>query len=62
MNQTVSISLQSQIAVITIDNPPVNALSQAVRQGLVECLNEVVNVSNGLTGVATTHPWIKQTW
>ena len=31
---SVSIQLRDKIAVITIDNPPVNAASQAVRQGL----------------------------
>ena len=29
---------RSNIAVITVDNPPVNALSQAVRQGLDEAV------------------------
>jgi len=36
---TVSIAMQGSIAVITIDNPPVNALSQSVRQGLVEAVD-----------------------
>ena len=39
MNPVVSITNQGQIAVITIDSPPVNALSQSVRSGLVECVN-----------------------
>jgi len=38
MNQAVSLNNQGPIAVITIDNPPVNALSQAVRSGLLECV------------------------
>jgi len=38
MTQVVSIAHQGNIAVITIDSPPVNALSQAVRSGLVECV------------------------
>ena len=35
-----AVSLQRQLstAIITINNPPVNALSQAVRQGLLDCL------------------------
>ncbi|WP_026620794.1 3-hydroxyacyl-CoA dehydrogenase (plasmid) [Ensifer sp. WSM1721] len=33
---TVSIEHQGEIAVVTVDNPPVNALSQALRQGLFE--------------------------
>lgn len=36
---TVSIAMHGSIAVITIDNPPVNALSQSVRQGLVEAMD-----------------------
>jgi len=31
---TVTIARQGEIAVVTVDNPPVNALSQALRQGL----------------------------
>jgi 3-hydroxyacyl-CoA dehydrogenase len=46
MNQVVSISKQGQIAVITIDNPPVNALSQRVRSGLLECVNDAVSDQN----------------
>lgn len=42
MNQTVSITSQDQISVITIDNPPVNALSQPVREGLLACVNAAV--------------------
>jgi 3-hydroxyacyl-CoA dehydrogenase len=41
MNPIVSIASQGHIAVITIDSPPVNALSQSVRSGLVECVNSV---------------------
>ncbi len=43
MSQAVSIAYQGQIAVITIDSPPVNALSQAVRSGLVECVAGAVS-------------------
>ncbi len=34
----VSIERHSDVAVITVDNPPVNALSHAVRTGIAECL------------------------
>lgn len=34
MSSTVTITRQDGIAVVTIDNPPVNAVGQAVRQGL----------------------------
>ena len=37
----VTVSIQDNIAVVTIDSPPVNASSQAVRQGLVAALDQV---------------------
>lgn len=43
MNSPVSIAKHGDIAVITIDNPPVNALSQAVRQGIADCLDGLEN-------------------
>jgi len=46
MNQVVSIAHQGPIAIISIDNPPVNALSQAVRSGLLECVSEAVSDQN----------------
>ncbi|HRO14849.1 MAG TPA: enoyl-CoA hydratase-related protein, partial [Paracoccus sp. (in: a-proteobacteria)] len=36
---TVRHSLQGDACIITIDNPPVNAISAAVRQGLVEAMD-----------------------
>jgi len=36
---TVTLAMHESIAVITIDNPPVNALSQSVRQGLIEAMD-----------------------
>lgn len=41
----VSSSKEDGVAVITIDNPPVNALSQAVRQGLIEQLDAAASDS-----------------
>ncbi len=40
MTQPVTISTQDGIATVTIDNPPVNALSQAVRQGLAGAVQQ----------------------
>jgi 3-hydroxyacyl-CoA dehydrogenase len=40
--QVVSLTRDGGVAVIAIDNPPVNALSRAVRAGLVEALDEAV--------------------
>ena len=42
----VTIAIEGSIALIKIDNPPVNALSQAVRQGLMECVATVNSDSN----------------
>ena len=38
MNDVVSYVTDGNIGVITVNNPPVNALSQAVRQGLLDAI------------------------
>jgi 3-hydroxyacyl-CoA dehydrogenase len=38
MASPVSYALDGEVAVITIDNPPVNALSHAVREGLLKAV------------------------
>ncbi len=38
----VTLAKHGDVAVITIDNPPVNVLSHAVRSGLLECLSQAV--------------------
>ena len=38
MTASVSYTVTGQIGNIVIDSPPVNALSQAVKQGIIECL------------------------
>lgn len=40
MSSPVSYALEGGIGVITVNNPPVNALSQAVRQGLLDAITE----------------------
>jgi 3-hydroxyacyl-CoA dehydrogenase len=40
MSHSVSYTKDGDIGVITVDNPPVNALSQHVREGLTESFNE----------------------
>ncbi|MGE3868460.1 MAG: 3-hydroxyacyl-CoA dehydrogenase NAD-binding domain-containing protein [Pseudorhodoplanes sp.] len=40
MPGVVALRRDGEIAVITVDNPPVNALSQAVRTGLIEAFSE----------------------
>jgi len=39
MTSPVNYTLTDNIGVITIDSPPVNALSQAVRQGIMDALD-----------------------
>jgi 3-hydroxyacyl-CoA dehydrogenase len=36
----VTFSKRGQVGVITVDNPPVNALSTAVRKGLLDCFRQ----------------------
>ena len=43
VNASVDLRRDGDVAVITIDNPPVNALKHEVRAGLVEALNRVRN-------------------
>ncbi len=38
---TVSLAVEDGIAIVTVDNPPVNAISQAIRQGLIDAMAEV---------------------
>lgn len=60
MPSTVSYSLQDNIGVISVNNPPVNALSHAVRQGLLDAITTaqsdaseaVVIVCEGRTFIA----------
>jgi 3-hydroxyacyl-CoA dehydrogenase len=40
MSQVVSYERRGEIGIITVDHPPVNALSAAVRQGLIDRLDE----------------------
>ena len=40
MSQSVTYTKDGGIGVITVQNPPVNALSQHVREGLLDCFNE----------------------
>jgi len=60
MSSPVNYTLTGNIGVISIDNPPVNALSQAVRQGFMEAFDEagqdaseaVVIICEGRTFIA----------
>ena len=43
ITETVTLDRDGRVAVLTIDNPPVNALSQSVRQGLKEGLEQALS-------------------
>ncbi|MCO6179349.1 3-hydroxyacyl-CoA dehydrogenase NAD-binding domain-containing protein [Ciceribacter sp. RN22] len=49
----VTIAREGKIAVVTVDNPPVNALSQAVRQGLCEAV-AALDADPGVAAVVLT--------
>lgn len=51
INQTVSTQLEDDIYVISVDNPPVNALSHAVREGLVAALEALAAEPAARAGV-----------
>ncbi|MEM8754521.1 MAG: enoyl-CoA hydratase-related protein, partial [Pseudomonadota bacterium] len=40
-DQPVTVSYEGELALVTVDNPPVNALRQAVRQGLWDAVDEI---------------------
>jgi 3-hydroxyacyl-CoA dehydrogenase len=50
MSAPVSLECSDGIAVITVNHPPVNALSQAVRAGLVDCFRQAGN-DHGVHGI-----------
>jgi 3-hydroxyacyl-CoA dehydrogenase len=43
MNELVSFTKQGDVAVITIDNPPVNALSPGVPEGISAALDKIAD-------------------
>jgi 3-hydroxyacyl-CoA dehydrogenase len=45
ISQSVSLDRQGRIAVVTVNNPPVNALSHHVRQGLRDAINQAASDS-----------------
>src|SRR5438270_12971853 len=53
MNEVVTIDRRDGIAIVTIDNPPVNALSNPVRRGILNCLHAAVRDSE-VQGIVLT--------
>ena len=50
MSELVSMSMRDGIAVITVNNPPVNALSPGVPEGIVDCV-EAANADTGVNAI-----------
>jgi 3-hydroxyacyl-CoA dehydrogenase len=42
ITQSVDLSSRGRVAVLTVDNPPVNALSQHVRKGLHDGIKQAI--------------------
>ena len=42
ITRSVDLDRRGRVAVLTVDNPPVNALSQHVRQGLLEGVKQAI--------------------
>ncbi len=53
MSDVIHYELKDNIAVITVNNPPVNALSQAVRQGLVDSIKRFNEDTQAKAGIIT---------
>jgi 3-hydroxyacyl-CoA dehydrogenase len=49
INDVTVLDREGDVAVITIDSPPVNALSAAVRSGIVEAMQHALS-SDGVRG------------
>ena len=49
--QLVRFEVEDGIGVITVDNPPVNALGPGVREGIIEA------VAKGNKPIPTSRPW-----
>ena len=50
MSDLVQVTKQNEIAIITIDNPPVNALSPGVPEGISDALDQIAkdNINKNL--------------
>ena len=42
MNEVVKLERHDVVAIVTINSPPVNALSAAVRGGILECMKSAI--------------------
>jgi 3-hydroxyacyl-CoA dehydrogenase len=50
MDATVQLTRDDSLGLVIVDNPPVNALSQAVRRGLIDCMDEAL-ADDGIRGI-----------
>ena len=49
MNEVVKLERHDDIGIVTVDSPPVNALSAAVRGGILECVKAAIADPNAVT-------------
>src|SRR5260370_5439001 len=42
MNEVVKLERRDVVAIVTVNNPPVNALSAAVRGGILDCIKSAI--------------------
>ena len=42
MNEVVKLERHDVVGIVTVDSPPVNALSAAVRGGILECMKKAI--------------------
>jgi len=42
VNEVVKLERQDVVAIVTVNNPPVNALSAAVRGGILDCMKSAI--------------------
>lgn len=55
MSETVTMAVENGVAIVTIDNPPVNALSPSVRKGLVAATDRIGSDSEIKAAIVTAN-------
>ena len=56
INSVADLAIDGEVALVTIDSPPVNALSQAVRDGLKRGVEAAETLRNGRPSRVGRHP------
>ena len=53
MNAVVKLERHDAIGIVTVDSPPVNALSAAVRGGIFDCMKEAI-ADSGIRAIVSS--------